>query len=97
MYDLPCNVPYFSVLFADDISATALGDDLIWRLHNLYALTSHWFEVNGLFVNDTETQVLVFTSSPSWILVAKFVHLNGTAYVSSIDNVKFLGLHLDKH
>ena len=95
--DLPCNVPYPTVLFADDTSATAEGDKLLMRLHDLYASASTWFSVNGMIVNDEKTQALLYTPSVSCIPIANSLQINSTVSVGLLDDVKLLGLYLDRH
>ena len=97
MNDLSINVPYSSVLFADDTSAVISGDNLLYNLNNLYHLASAWFSANGLILNDSKTQALLYTPASSCVPLANSFLLGDSVEVNLSDPVKCLGITLDNH
>ena len=85
------------ILFADDTTVFASGKCLT----NLVALTNEalrkiklWLERNRLTLNENKTQFVVFHRKRRAYPVVNNVYL-GDSVVKRVDNVKFLGVHID--
>lgn len=93
--DLPKSVKAPTYLFADDTSSVLCGEDAIEKIKIVYQDITHWFIVNGLYLNETKSQVVFYSlcnSSPPESLVN---NVTETMKVPIADSAGILGLSVD--
>lgn len=95
--DLPKNVSHSLVLYADDTTAVIkakCNDELNSKLSEAINELTHWFNVNGLSLNQEKTQLVQFSTVHSKNILQEGFNLEYDL-LSLSDSTKFLGVELD--
>jgi len=86
------------VIYADDTSillTANTNDQLKSKFHSTLAYMIEWFSANSLALNMEKTNIMKFTTNYRQSEVFQIIHQN--KIVMGVNNIKFLGLELDKH
>jgi hypothetical protein len=81
------------IQFADDTSVFMHGDthEVTYTHTKVLEELNNWFKSNGLFLNETKTNILVYTTNNR---LQNKLNLN---FKNQTNYVKFLGIHIDKN
>ena len=96
MNDLPFNVKYPILLFADDTSALVEGGDVILKAREVYDQASAWFNANDLTVNQSKTQALMYSAGSCNAPSIDYCILGDSNSIRLENSVEFLGIQIDK-
>jgi len=86
------------VIYADDTSillTANTNDQLKSKFHSTLAYMIEWFSANRIALNMEKTNIMKFTTNYRQSEVFQIIHQN--KIVKGVNNIKFLGLELDKH
>ena len=82
-------------LFADDTSIILTGEDIDSKIKNAFIKICLWFGYNGLFVNESKTQLLYYTLSHNSSILSNTINITETLNLTLQKSAKFLGIILD--
>lgn len=82
-------------LFADDTSIILTGEDIDSKIKNAYIKICLWFGYNGLFVNESKTQLLYYTLSHNSSILSNTINITETLNLTLQKSAKFLGIIMD--
>jgi len=97
--DLPLSILYKIILFADDTTAILRAktmNELYKILVKVLSDLSAWFSANGLKLNSSKTQIVVF-KTPQNKQEFNFNIFLGGEEIKIYDSAQFLGIHIDKN
>lgn len=97
--DLPLNILYKIIPYADDTTAILRAktqNESYMILLQILSDSSAWFSANGLKLNSTKTQIVVFKTSQNKQVFDYDLYLDGKK-IKVCDSSKLLGIHVDKH
>jgi hypothetical protein len=98
--DLPYGLQQGSkpIIYADDTSVLLTADndaELKNKIKHTLDYMTRWFSANGLILNMEKTNIMKFTSSNCQVETFKITHQH--RLLTGVNNIKFLGLELDKN
>lgn len=97
MNDLPFNVSYPVMLYADDTSTIIEDGDVVLKAREVYEQAYEWFKANGLLVNQAKTQAISFSASSSNVVSPESMCvLSDSIAIQVKSTIEFLGIHIDK-
>jgi hypothetical protein len=85
------------ILFADDTSllvTSSTHEDLCANTNTPFCSINDWFKVNKLFINFNKTHYIHFTARNN-NMQNKINFVYDNKQITSIYNIKFLGIHID--
>ena len=87
-------------IYADDTTLLATGDsldELDIKIQSDFDNLNNWFKVNHLSVNPKKSKLMVFCRDRSRFKGSHLTVHSGDTLIETVDNFKYLGVHLDSH